>query len=81
MHKTFSPGGNPGKGIMQSHTRNYFGELWIEGRLEQSGGFSRTFIFSPHGLPGFLYWFLLQPFLRLGVSGLFQNNRRINGVS
>ena len=34
-----------------------FGELWIE--QDHS---SQTIFFSPRGLPGFLYWYLLYPF-------------------
>lgn len=79
IHKIFAPGWKQPKGFTRSHTRNYFGELWVEHRLEQAGGFSRTFIFSPHGLPGFLYWFLIQPFLRLGFSDLFQKDQWVNG--
>ena len=36
------------------HTR--FGELWLE-----QDGTSLTLFFSPRGLPGFLYWYLLYP--------------------
>jgi hypothetical protein len=38
-----------------------FGELWFEQHIEQDH-LSQTFFFSPRGLPGFLYWFLLYPF-------------------
>lgn len=34
-----------------------FGDMWLE--RDQH---SRTLFFSPHGLPGFLYWYLLYPF-------------------
>jgi uncharacterized protein YbjT (DUF2867 family) len=39
------------------HLSNFFGEMWLE--RDQN---SRTIFFSPRGLPGFLYWYLLYPF-------------------
>ncbi|KAA0284072.1 MAG: NAD-dependent epimerase/dehydratase family protein [Chloroflexi bacterium] len=72
IHKIFAPGGKQPKEFIRSHIRNYFGELWIEHRLEQADRFSRTIIFHPQGLPGFLYWYLIRPFLRLGFFDLFQ---------
>ncbi|GAB4454205.1 MAG: hypothetical protein Kow0070_00110 [Anaerolineales bacterium] len=43
-----------------------FGSLWLE-----QGRRSQTLFFSPRGLPGFLYWYLLYPFhwLRLRWRG------------
>jgi hypothetical protein len=40
------------------------GEEWIEWRIVSSGSKTRltqTVFFRPHGLPGFLHWFLLYP--------------------
>jgi hypothetical protein len=43
------------------HHSNFFGEFWLEQHIEQNT-LTQTLFFSPHGLPGFLYWFLLYPF-------------------
>jgi uncharacterized protein YbjT (DUF2867 family) len=45
----------------------FFGDQWIEWRAipshtENVTCLSQTVFFSPHGLPGFLYWYLLYPF-------------------
>jgi hypothetical protein len=45
----------------------FFGDQWIEWRAipshtENMTCLSQTVFFSPHGLPGFLYWYLLYPF-------------------
>jgi uncharacterized protein YbjT (DUF2867 family) len=39
------------------HQSNFLGELWLE-----QDETSQTLFFSPRGLPGFLYWYLLYPF-------------------
>jgi hypothetical protein len=59
------------------------GETWIEWRVEQldraaSPGdnftyLSQTVFFSPRGLPGFLYWYLLYPFHLVEYRGLIQS--------
>ena len=51
------------------HHSNFFGELWLEQHVEQNH-ITRTLFFCPHGLPGFLYWFLLYPFHWLRFRGL-----------
>jgi uncharacterized protein YbjT (DUF2867 family) len=41
------------------------GEVWLEWRVDQIGGFThltQTTFFAPRGLPGFLFWVLLYPF-------------------
>jgi uncharacterized protein YbjT (DUF2867 family) len=38
-----------------------FGDQWLEWRVDQSR-LAQTAFFSPRGLPGFLYWYLLAPF-------------------
>jgi uncharacterized protein YbjT (DUF2867 family) len=48
---------------------NFFGKLW----LEQKDA-SQTLFFSPRGLPGFLYWYLLYPFHWLKFRGLMNKN-------
>lgn len=47
------------------HTR--FGELWLE-----QDDTSQTLFFSPRGLPGFLYWYLLYPFHWIRFHVLFR---------
>jgi uncharacterized protein YbjT (DUF2867 family) len=49
-----------------------FGKLWLEFRVEQNH-ISITLFFSPRGLPGFLYWYLLYPFHWLKFHGLLRN--------
>lgn len=49
------------------HHSNFFGELWLE-----QDDTSRTLFFSPHGLPGFLYWYLLYPLHWLRFRVLFR---------
>ena len=44
-----------------------FGQLWIE-----QDHISQTFFFSPRGLPGFLYWYLLYPVHWLRFHNLFR---------
>jgi len=46
-----------------------FGDQWLEWRVDQSR-VAQTSFFSPHGLPGFLYWHLLAPFHRSKFRGL-----------
>lgn len=52
------------------HHNNRFGRMWIERRAGQISNLSRTLFFSPRGLPGFLYWYLLYPLHRLKLRGL-----------
>jgi len=40
---------------------NFFGKMWFE---------QNTLFFSPHGLPGFLYWYLLYPFHNITLRRL-----------
>ncbi len=47
-----------GEGVgVREFRRTRFGSLWLE-----HGRRSQTLFFSPRGLPGFLYWYLLYPF-------------------
>ena len=55
----------------KEHISKFFGELWLEGHVEQNR-FSQTILFSPRGLPGFLYWYLLYPFRWLRFRGLMR---------
>lgn len=43
--------------VVRESRHTPFGTLWLE--RDQN---SRTLFFSPRGLPGFLYWYLLYPF-------------------
>jgi uncharacterized protein YbjT (DUF2867 family) len=52
------------------------GEKWIEWRVvnvENVTFVSQTIYFSPRGLPGFLYWYLLYPFHIMEYRGLIQS--------
>jgi hypothetical protein len=52
------------------------GDKWIELRvdhIENVTHLSQTVFFSPRGLPGFLYWYLLYPFHIMEYRGLIQS--------
>jgi uncharacterized protein YbjT (DUF2867 family) len=55
-----------------------FGKRWIEWRISPVDRsvtptyISQTVFFSPDGLPGFLYWYLIHPFHLLRFRGLIQ---------
>ena len=52
------------------------GEKWIEWRVvnvENVTVVSQTIYFSPRGLPGFLYWYLLYPFHIMEYRGLIRS--------
>ena len=50
------------------------GEGWMEWRVEawKSIAIKQTAFFAPRGLPGFLYWHLLDPLHRFVFRGLIQ---------
>jgi uncharacterized protein YbjT (DUF2867 family) len=53
-----------------------FGTQWIEWRIRHTNKasyLSQTVFFSPRGLPGFLYWYLLYPFHQIRFRGLIRN--------
>jgi uncharacterized protein YbjT (DUF2867 family) len=56
--------------VSENHS-NRFGELWIESHTDQDH-LSQTLFFSPRGLPGFLYWYLLYPLHWLRFGGLMR---------
>ena len=72
--------------ILVCEAKQRFGKLWIDWRVghafheaspKRSGGDSvtnivQTVFFSPHGLPGFLYWILLYPFHWIRFRGLIR---------
>ncbi len=59
------------KGRVRESRHNSFGEMWIEWRVYENHLIQNIF-FSPRGLPGFLYWFLLYPFHWLKFRGLIR---------
>lgn len=63
-------GDDKGPGVRENH-HSIFGELWIEQCMEQDC-IVQTIFFSPRGLPGFLYWYLLYPFHWLRFRGLIR---------
>ncbi len=63
--KDFVPLAQTDQGLVVCARRQAAGEKWIEWRVDQTRGstcLSQTVFFCPHGLPGFLYWYLLYAF-------------------
>ena len=59
-----------GEGLgVRENLNSIFGRLWLEQHIELEH-LSQTIIFTPRGLPGFLYWYLLYPFHWLRFRGL-----------
>jgi hypothetical protein len=61
------------------------GEKWIEWRVRHAGEvpeggsmthITQTVFFCPHGLPGFLYWYLYYPFHLIRFRGLIKSITR-----
>ena len=69
LHRTSQTYTQSKHGEQREHINNFFGKLWLEQHIEQNH-LSQTIIFSPCGLPGFLYWYLLYPFHWLRFRGL-----------
>lgn len=62
---TLAGGGSKLPESKTEHQSTFFGEMWLESHASHAGSVtyvSRTLFFSPRGLPGFLYWYLLYPF-------------------
>lgn len=64
------------------------GKKWIEWRVNHDTNVTRlsqTVFFSPRGLPGFLYWYLLYPFHMFSFHLLFKKivsqSKRLTGES
>jgi uncharacterized protein YbjT (DUF2867 family) len=70
LHRVYAPKESKQE-TRKEYFNTYFGKLWIE-----QNDTSQTIIFSPHGLPGFLYWYLLYPFHRLRFRGLLRKMTR-----
>jgi uncharacterized protein YbjT (DUF2867 family) len=52
------------------------GKKWIEWRIHPASNgtlLTQTVFFCPHGLPGFLYWYLLYPFHIMGFRRLIKS--------
>ena len=47
--------------------------VWRAGHASEEAYLSQTVFFSPRGLPGFLYWYLLYPFHIIKYRGLIQS--------
>lgn len=65
--------GDREKGIRGIEKKFLFGTQWVEWRVRHVTDVtyvSQTVFFCPHGLPGFLYWYLLFPFHKLKFRGL-----------
>ena len=59
--------------VCDKHQR--FGRQWMEWRVSQDKNvtyLTQTVFFSPHGLPGFLYWIFLYPFHLFKFRGLIR---------
>jgi uncharacterized protein YbjT (DUF2867 family) len=63
------------KGIRGTEKIFSFGTQWMEWHLS-GHTLSQTVFFRPHGLFGFLYWFLLYPFHMLHFRGLIRQIKR-----
>jgi len=71
LNKMMQGAAQPTRNAYREHFSNFFGELWIEQHIEQNH-ISQTILFSPDGLPGFLYWYLLYPFHWLRFQSLMR---------
>ncbi len=59
--------------ILASTRQGGVGKEWIEWRIRHAESvtyLTQTVFFSPRGLPGFLYWYLLYPFHLMNYRGL-----------
>ncbi|HMZ07967.1 MAG TPA: DUF2867 domain-containing protein [Anaerolineales bacterium] len=67
-----------GKGMgMRSQHHTYAGTIWYEYRVGIKEKLSyATIMFHPHGLPGFLYWYLLYPMHLWKLSRLIQTIKK-----
>jgi uncharacterized protein YbjT (DUF2867 family) len=60
------------------------GDKWIEwrvSRIANSTSLTQTIFFSPRGLPGFLYWYLLHPFHLFAFRGLIREIEQQSKIS
>jgi uncharacterized protein YbjT (DUF2867 family) len=86
LHKAFIPtenpplpkgapfGDNKGLGVRESYATS-FGTIWHEWHTHHAESvtyLTQILFFAPHGLPGFLYWYLLYPFHIISFCGLLR---------
>jgi len=67
-----------GSGMREKH-HSTFGKMWLEIHVSYASSVTYLFctlLFSPRGLPGFLYWYLLYPFHWLRFRGLIRKARQ-----
>lgn len=67
------------QGVKAIEKKFFFGKQWIEWRIRHVKDvtyLSQTVFFCPHGLPGFLYWYLLYPFHMLRFRGLIKKIKK-----
>jgi uncharacterized protein YbjT (DUF2867 family) len=68
------------KTILFQRKDGFFGSQWIEwrivGHVKNMTYLTQTVFFSPRGLGGFLYWYLLYPFHIMNFRGLIQSIAR-----
>ncbi len=68
-----------GEGRVRESAHSFFGEMWLEIQVSHDSSvtyISQTIFFSPRGLPGFLYWYLLYPFHWFRFHGLLRRVRK-----
>ena len=59
--------------ILTRQDEQKYGKLWVEWRVEPDPvHLTQTVFFSPHGLPGFLYWLLFRPFHQMKFRRLLR---------
>ena len=68
---------NEERHVLVSIRKQIAGKKWIEWRVVSHAKsltyMSQTVFFSPYGLPGFLYWYVLYPFHLLNFRGLIKS--------
>lgn len=73
-----------GEGLGVREKVHSFGTQWIEWRVRHVTDLtyvSQTVFFRPHGLPGFLFWYLLYPFHMLTFRGLIRKIKKQSEAS
>ena len=64
-----------GTHILVNDRGQRFGRLWLDWHVSHAESvtyLTQTVFFSPHGLPGFVYWIFLYPFHWIGFRGLIR---------
>jgi uncharacterized protein YbjT (DUF2867 family) len=68
IHRVSALPENHRVGRVSQNRHTLFGEMWFEAHAEGTI-LTQTLLYSPRGLPGFLYWYLLYPFHLLSLRG------------